>query len=305
MPTLVSSWLQAGDHPLDAARGVEYLCAMSLAQEVGTSTIWSGSAPAYVGPLLFAIPTFVHLCRALGVHARTAEKWLTRRGFEPTPANTAEVRRFLRRFRWTRTAASAAFYVAAVLLITQLGVPFGIVTGPYLLALLAVEATAPTPQRARTRSASLVARGRSYFAPYRSLWLARALIAAAAVTAVAASSGYAVRLAGVHALVMLTGLLALEAALTVGARRALPEATEARALDTAIRVQAARTTVAAATVFGGVGFVYSTALISSGDPLAVTRFALTTTAQLLLYVAIGVAISLAEPLSQWQPRQST
>lgn len=278
---------------------------MSLVQDgTGsvTGTFEMRPIPTVVVLLLFALPTIVHLGRALVLRARTVERWLTRRGFDPTAANVAEVRRFLRRFRWTRAAASGAFCVVAALLITQLGVPFGFITGPYLLGLLAVEATAPAPRRGRTRSASLIPRGRDYFAPYRSLWLARSVMSASALAGFSAALGPAGRLAAVHAAVMVLGLLVLEVALAVGARRALPQALEALALDTAMRVQAARTTVAAAVVFGGIGFWYSTLLIAASDPTR-SPILLTLTAQLLAYVAVGVALSLAAPLSSWQPRR--
>ena len=288
---------------------------MTLTQgtESETSVVFSGTArplPQVVMLLVFATPTLVHVARAVLVRDATAQAWLERRGFIATPALLAEVRRFLRRFRWTRAAASACFLLAAWLLITQLSVPLGIVAAPYLLALLLVEATAPSPRRGRTRTASLVVRPRDYFAPYRSLRLARALIALGALTSVvAALVGPSARLAVAHGVVLCLGLLVLEAALAVGARRALPEATEALALDTAMRVQAARTTVAAATVFGGVGFWYSTALLGSsavsGGTALVVGLVLATAAQLLTYVAVGVAITLAAPLERWQPRTAT
>jgi hypothetical protein len=281
---------------------------MSLAQEVvesTTSSVRLWQVPAIAGLLLFALPTVVHAGRALAVRARSVDRWLAARGFEPSETNRAEVQRFLRRFRWTRAGASAVFFCIAAVLMTQLGVGIGLLTGPYLLALLVAEATAPAPPRGRTRSAALVARGRDYFAPYRSLWLARLLVAAAAVVAVAAAPGAAARFALAHAAVMAAGLLTLEVALAVGARRALPEAGEALALETAMRVQAARTTIAAAAVFGAVGFWYSTLLLAVDDPLGGSRTVLSLLGPVLLHVGLGVAISLAVPLRSWQPRHAT
>jgi hypothetical protein len=282
---------------------------MSLIQSGTSTVIVTGRVtpiPALVSYLIFATPTAVHVARALLVRDTTARSWLRHRGFDPDANSVRDVRRFLLRFRWTRAAASALFYAAAVVAIAQLHVPLGILAGPYLIALLLVEATAPDPRRGRTRSASLTERRRDYFAPTRSLWFARALIAAGALTSVGAAVALGgSRLAWAHAVVMATGLVVLETALAVGARRALPEATEALALDTAMRVQTARTTVAAALLFGGIGFMYSTSLLQTSDPLNPVRVVLGLSAGFLVYAAVGIAIALSRPLSTWRPRVGT
>jgi hypothetical protein len=260
---------------------------------------------AWLYPAVAVALVAVHGVRVLQVKEALAVRWLTTRGFQPNARAVHEVQSYLRRLRIARLVGAAVFLVLGVLSVAAFQIPLGVLSGPYLLAVLGAELHTPRPRRGRARAATLVRRPADYFAPRRAVLTVRALLVVGSViSAIVAVQPHPVK-GAVHLAVLLAGALIYESCLRVIATRGLPLATGDLQRDTAIRVASSHTSTAAALSFASFGTVYAASLFAHdqsthwvGRPIVNQLMTWGTIATLA-----GV-IWLLQPVTAWKPRKA-
>lgn len=247
-----------------------------------------------------------HLLRALAVDDGSATRWLAARSLEESPRAIAETRAHLRRLRVTRAWGAVLFLALSGLAAAFFQLPIGVLSAPYLIAVLGAELLAPRPRQGRTRTASLLRRPADFFAPRLAVRAARLLFLLAVSLSTAAlvlGHGPGQAKAALHLGLLLLGAATFESCLRVISRRGLPAATEDLRRDSALRVASSRSCTAAALTFSGAGALYAAALLVRTQPDAWSgRIVLNQVGGWCVMALLVAVIRVAQPVFSWQPR---